>query len=93
MKMARQLTFSDLRRKTGRGGPRIGAGRPAAARPVVHHVKRDEVLEREPAHVTIRVVGGAGGGSFGRFSAASGVCEGVRTFASWSTRFRSITCI
>ena len=58
MGMARQLTFSDLRRKTGRGGPRIGAGRPAAARPVVHHVKRDEVLEREPAHVTIRVVEG-----------------------------------
>ena len=58
MGMARQLTFSDLRRKTGRGGPRIGAGRPAAARPVVHHVKRGEVLEREPALVTIRVVEG-----------------------------------
>ncbi len=52
----RQLTFTELRMKTGRGGPRPGAGRPAADRPVIHHVKREEVLEREPSHVTIRAV-------------------------------------
>jgi len=51
-----QLTFSDLRMKQGSGGPRPGAGRPAAKRPIIHHVKRDEVCEREPAHVTLRVV-------------------------------------
>jgi len=53
---ASQLTFNDLRMKSGRGGPRPGAGRPAAKRPVIHHVKREEVSEREPAHVTLRVV-------------------------------------
>ncbi len=56
MRKAKQLTFTDLRMKTGRGGPRPGAGRPAAKRPIVHHVRRDEVSEREPAHVTIRVL-------------------------------------
>ncbi len=56
MRKISQLTFTDLRMKTGRGGPRLGAGRPAAARPAIHHVKRDEVSEREPAHVTIRVL-------------------------------------
>ncbi len=55
MRQTSQLTFTDIRMKTGRGGPRPGAGRPAAARPVVHHVKRDDFSEREPAHVTIRV--------------------------------------
>jgi len=55
---SRQITFTDVLMKTGRGGPRPGAGRPAAPRPIVHHVKRDEVLERHPSHVTIRVVSG-----------------------------------
>ncbi len=58
MRKARQLTFTDLRMKMGRGGPRPGAGRPAAARPIIHHVKRDEVLERQPSHITIRVLSG-----------------------------------
>ncbi len=56
MRKASQLTFTDIRMKTGRGGPRPGAGRPAAKRPIIHHVKRGEVKEKEPAHVTIRVV-------------------------------------
>ncbi len=56
MGKSRQLTFTDVRMKTGRGGPRPGAGRPVTERPVVHHVKREEVSEREPAHVTLRVV-------------------------------------
>ena len=56
MGKAGQLTFNDIRMKTGRGGPRPGAGRPAAKRPVVHHVKRDDVSGNEPVHVTIRVV-------------------------------------
>jgi len=58
MKRARQLTLTDQLMKTGRGGPRSGAGKPAAPRPIVHHVKRDEVLKRHPSHVTIRVVSG-----------------------------------
>jgi len=58
MAKASQLTFNDIRMKSGRGGPRPGAGRPAAKRPIIHHVKRDEVSEREPAHVTLRVVEG-----------------------------------
>ena len=58
MAQPKQLTFTDARMKVGRGGPRSGAGRPAAKRPIIHHVKRDEVLEREPSHVTIRLVKG-----------------------------------
>jgi len=42
--------------EAGARGPRPGAGRPAARRPIVHHVRREEVYEREPAHVTLRVV-------------------------------------
>jgi len=58
MKKASQLTFNDFQMKTGRGGPRPGAGRPTAERPIIHHVKGGEVCEREPAHVTLRVVAG-----------------------------------
>ncbi len=50
-----QLTFTDYRMTRGRGGPRPGAGRPAAARPIVHHVKRPDFSEG-PAHVTLRVL-------------------------------------
>jgi REP element-mobilizing transposase RayT len=55
MKAARQLTFEDHRRRTGRGGPRIGAGRPRGPRPIVYHVKRDAHPRECPAHVTLRV--------------------------------------
>jgi REP element-mobilizing transposase RayT len=52
---AMQLSFDDHRRRTGRGGPRVGAGRPRGKRSIVHHVRR-EVLPRDcPAHVTLRV--------------------------------------
>jgi REP element-mobilizing transposase RayT len=50
-----QLTFDDLRRRTGRGGPRPGAGRPRGRRPIVYHVKREIPERRCPAHVTLRV--------------------------------------
>jgi len=52
-----QLTFEDHRRRTGRGGPRAGAGRPRGRRPLVYHVRRDELPRGCPAHVTLRVRG------------------------------------
>jgi REP element-mobilizing transposase RayT len=55
-----QLTFDDHRRRTGRGGPRAGAGRPRGRRPVVHHVRRDALPRECPAHVTLRVRPGIG---------------------------------
>ena len=56
MRRNRQLSFNDYRMTTGRGGPRPGAGRPAAARPIVHHIKRPDFPEEGPAHVTLRVL-------------------------------------
>jgi len=56
---ARQLTFNDFRLRSGRGGPRPGAGRPpTSSRPPVHHVRRPSVPGHCPAHVTLRVVRG-----------------------------------
>ena len=55
MKRAGQISFDDFRRTTGHGGPRKGAGRPAALRPIVHHVKRPAIPPEGPAHVTLRV--------------------------------------
>lgn len=53
-----QLSFDDHRRRTGRGGPRPGAGRPRGPRPIVHHVRR-EILPRDgAAHVTLRTCEG-----------------------------------
>ena len=54
MKKSNQISFLDYRMTTGRGGPRAGAGRPAAARPIVHHVKRSNVPDG-PVHVTLSV--------------------------------------
>ncbi len=52
----KQISFDDYRRRSGHGGPRKGAGRkPASARPLVHHVRRDPLPGRFPVHVTIRV--------------------------------------
>jgi putative transposase len=50
-----QLSFDDLRRRSSRGGPRPGAGRPRGLRPVVYHVRRDALPRSCPAHVTVRV--------------------------------------
>ena len=55
MGQAEQLSFTDYRMTRGRGGPRRGAGRPAAARPIVHHVKRPAFSEG-PAHITLKVL-------------------------------------
>jgi len=51
----RQLTFYDQRMRTGRGGPRPGAGRPRGPRPRVAHRPREAVPGSCPVHVTIRV--------------------------------------
>jgi REP element-mobilizing transposase RayT len=51
----KQLTFTDYRRRTGRGGPRPGAGRPRGARPRVLHRERAPVPVDCPVHVTLRV--------------------------------------
>ncbi len=55
MKRAGQISFDDFRMTTGHGGPRKGAGRPAALRPIVHHVRRPVIPPEGPAHVTLRV--------------------------------------
>lgn len=52
---AAQLSFEDHRRRTGRGGPRHGAGRPRGRRPIVHHVRRAALTRGCPAHVTLRM--------------------------------------
>jgi REP element-mobilizing transposase RayT len=51
----KQLTFTDERMRTGRGGPRLGAGRPRGPRPRVLHRKRAAVPLECPVHVTLRV--------------------------------------
>jgi REP element-mobilizing transposase RayT len=55
MAVATQLSFDDHRRRTGRGGPREGAGRPRGPRPIVYHVRRDELRGEHPVHVTLRI--------------------------------------
>ena len=58
MAKPKQMTFADRRYHTGRGGPRIGAGRPPLSKnPPVHHVRRPPVPGWCPAHVTLRVRG------------------------------------
>jgi REP element-mobilizing transposase RayT len=51
----KQLTFTDYRKRTGRGGPRPGAGRPRGPRPRVWHREREAVPVDCPVHVTLRV--------------------------------------
>jgi REP element-mobilizing transposase RayT len=50
----KQLTFTDYRKRTGRGGPRPGAGRPRGPRPRVLHRERVPVPGDCPVHVTLR---------------------------------------
>jgi len=50
-----QLSFDDHRRRSGRGGPRSGAGRPRGRRSVVHHVRREAHPGGCPAHITLRM--------------------------------------
>jgi REP element-mobilizing transposase RayT len=50
-----QLTFTDYRQRSGRGGPRPGAGRPRGPRPRVLHRERVPVPVGCPVHVTLRV--------------------------------------
>jgi len=51
----KQLSFTDYRRRTGRGGPRPGAGRPRGPQPRVLHRERGAVPGWCPVHVTVRV--------------------------------------
>ncbi len=51
----KQLSLDDLRKRSGRGGARPGAGRPRGIRPRVHHVRRPPVRRDHPSHVTLRV--------------------------------------
>jgi len=50
-----RLTLDELRRHSGWGGPRDGAGRPKSLRARVRHRKRAELCGPCPAHVTLRV--------------------------------------
>ena len=50
-----QLTIDTARHHSGRGGPRLGAGRPRGKRPRVMHRRRASIDARAPQHVTIRV--------------------------------------
>jgi REP element-mobilizing transposase RayT len=50
--------LTDYRKKTGRGGPRPGAGRPRGPRPRVLHRERAPVPGDAPVHVTLRVRAG-----------------------------------
>ena len=53
---AKQLSSEDQRRRSGRGGPRVGAGRPPESKnPPVHHVRRPPVPRSCPSHVTLRL--------------------------------------
>jgi len=51
----KQLSFTDHRKRTGRGGPRPGAGRPRGPRPRVWHRSREKIPGHCPVHVTLRV--------------------------------------
>jgi REP element-mobilizing transposase RayT len=50
-----QLTLDHTRYCSGRGGPRVGAGRPRGPRPRVLHRRRERLAARIPLHVTIRL--------------------------------------
>ncbi|MEN8159212.1 MAG: transposase [Myxococcota bacterium] len=52
---SKQLSFTDYRRRTGRGGPRPRAGRPRGPRPRVLHREREPIPGACPVHVTLRV--------------------------------------
>lgn len=52
-----QLTFTDARKPTGRGGWRPRAGRPRGRRQVAH-TARTEFPSRVPLHITLRLAGG-----------------------------------
>ena len=55
-RVPKQLSFRDYRMRTGRGGPRLGAGRkPESKNPPIHHIRRPPVPGRCPSHVTLRV--------------------------------------
>jgi REP element-mobilizing transposase RayT len=55
LRRPKQLTFTDYRKRIGRGGPRLGAGRPRGPRPRVLHRERTPVPVDAPVHVTLRV--------------------------------------
>ena len=54
-KTPKQLSFRDHRLHSGRGGPRVGAGRKARPGAPVHHVRRAPLPRACPAHVTLKL--------------------------------------
>src|SRR5262245_200132 len=56
--MAKQLRLEEARHHAGRGGPRLGAGRPRGERPHVLHRRRERFTRCRPLHVTVRVRSG-----------------------------------
>src|SRR5262245_32524170 len=56
--MPKQLSLESARHHIGRGGPRIGAGRPRGERPRVLHRRRERFSRSRPLHVTVRVRSG-----------------------------------
>jgi REP element-mobilizing transposase RayT len=54
----KQLSFTDYRRRTGRGGSRPGAGRPRGERSRVLHRAREPIPNSCPVHVTVRMRNG-----------------------------------
>ena len=55
---SRQLTLYDYRCRTGHGGPRLGAGRKPARRPIVHQVRRERLSGPTAGMITVRVQDG-----------------------------------
>src|SRR5262245_20937274 len=56
--MPKQLSLDSARHHIGRGGPRLGAGRPRGERPRVLHRCRERFMRPRPLHVTVRVRSG-----------------------------------
>ena len=54
-KPPKQLSFRDHRLHSGRGGPRIGAGRKPKPGAPIHHIKRAPLPRDCPAHVTLKL--------------------------------------
>jgi REP element-mobilizing transposase RayT len=68
-----QLTLDQARAQTGRGGWRLGAGRPKG-RTKVAHVTRERFAARFPLHVTLRIKEGMGNLRSGRFMRVVRAC-------------------
>ena len=71
----RQQSFDDHRMRSGRGGPRPGAGRKRSGRICERNERRERFRGGKPVHVTLRVRGG-----LPRLRSRRLVCELRRSF-------------